>query len=75
MGAIKILANRSFGFVPSVHPNPRVLGEAWSSYGRAKPTQNNPRNKLEQLRKQARKIAQEAAEENTRYNSPVDLTL
>ena len=43
---LKFLAIGKVSLVPSVHPNLRVLGEAWSSYGRAKPTQNNPRNML-----------------------------
>ena len=39
---------------PKCTPNPRVLGTAWSSYGGATPTQESPRNKQEQPRKQTR---------------------
>ena len=69
---LKFLAIGKIGLVPSVHPNPRVLGEAWSSYGRAKPTQNNPRNKNGEVAR--KKTAQEPAEEIARYDSPVDPT-
>ena len=50
---IKNLANRSFGFVPTYTPNPRVLGTAWSSYREAIPTQESPRNKREQTNAEA----------------------
>ena len=48
----KILANWNFGLVPKCTPNPRVLVTVWSSYGKAIPTQESPRNTREPTWKQ-----------------------
>ena len=49
---IKNFRKRKFGLDPNYAPNPKVLGEVQSSYGRATLTQINPRNKRDQARKQ-----------------------
>ena len=42
-------------YFPIAHTTPRVLGEVWNSYGRAKPTQIDPRNERDKTRKRTRK--------------------
>ena len=49
---LKISRSERIGLVPRCTPNPGVQGKAWSSYGGATPTQESPRNKREQPRKQ-----------------------
>ena len=48
---LKLSRTKSLAQDPSVHPNPRVLDEVWSSYVGATPTQESPRNPLDQTRK------------------------
>ena len=63
MGAnLNNLLKETIGLTPSTHPNPRILGEVWSSYGGATPTHDSPRDNQEQSRKQTRK-------NNTRNNT------
>jgi len=51
----KISRTEAICLIPRTHPDPRVLGKMWSSYGGATPAHNGPRNKREQTRKQTRR--------------------
>ena len=59
---LKFLAIGKIGLVPKYTPNPRVLGIVWSSYGGATPTQESPRNKREQPRKQPQRNSAKLAQ-------------
>ena len=44
-------------YIPKITTNPQILDEVWSSYRRAKPTQNSSRNEREKIWKRSRKTA------------------
>ena len=72
MSRLKLLPKQKYGYLPIAHPTPRVLGEVWNSYGRAKPTQIDPRNEREKTQKRTRKSANlTARDQSDRCSTPV----
>ena len=65
---LKFLTIGKIGIVPKFTPNPRVLGTVWSSYEEATPTQENPRNKQDPMRKQTQKSS--ARNSKTQHGIP-----